>query len=129
MKTVRLVYHGLFTLVVVTGIAVAFSPLPIIHKIWVVSGFFGIVCTYIAVAELFFQAKTHTMREFWQPYSTKTFWSKALAISVGSAVLMYFLDQKNGWLLPCVFGLGIGVFAPIHGSLSGSFFSRISQRD
>lgn len=127
MRALRLVYEGLTALSLMAGIAIAFSPIPMVQKLWIASGFIGIVLAYIAVAEVSIQIKTGTLREFWQQFSTKTFWSKALVISCGSAALIYLFDQKAGWLVPCAIGVGIGVFAPIHGSLSGSFFYRISK--
>lgn len=127
MKTLGLINGGLFALTMIVALAVAMSPTAMTDKIWIIVGCFGIMFAYIAVAEISIQAKTGTLREFWQKFGTKTFWIKAIGISFGSAVLMYLLAQKDGWLLPCVFGVGIGVIAPIHGSLSGSFFCRISS--
>lgn len=126
MKVLRLIYNGLTALMLISGVATFLSPLTLVHKVWIAAGLLGIMFTYIAVAELAIQAKTGTLKEFWRPFSTKSFWIKAIGISVGSGMLMYFLDQKNGWLMSFAFGVGIGIIAPIHGSLSGSFFYRIS---
>ncbi|MBS1953542.1 MAG: hypothetical protein JST89_05130 [Cyanobacteria bacterium SZAS-4] len=127
MRTLRLIYNVLTALLLMIGVATFLSPLTLINKIWIASGLFGIVLTYIAVAEITIRAKTGTLTEFWRPYSTKLFWIKAIGVTVGSALLLFLSDQKIGWWMPCAFGIGIGIIAPMHGSLSGSFFSRLSN--